>query len=70
LAAVAQPRSFEADAAIDRLHDRVILLAIELLNAGRRGAQLNVETNVESLKDRELVERIRRDVKRYAGENV
>ena len=41
-------------------------VAIALLNAGRRGAQLNVETNLGSLKDQDLVERIRSDVKRYA----
>ena len=41
-------------------------VAIALLNAGRHGAQLNVETNLGSLKDQDLVERIRRDVKRYA----
>jgi methenyltetrahydrofolate cyclohydrolase len=40
-------------------------VAIALLNAGRHGAQLNVETNLGSLKDQDLVERIRSDVKRY-----
>ena len=37
-------------------------VAIALLNAGRHGAQLNVETNLGSLKDQDLVERIRGDV--------
>ena len=41
-------------------------VAIALLNAGRHGAQLNVETNLGSLKDQDLVERIRRDVERFA----
>ena len=41
-------------------------VAVALLNAGRHGAQLNVETNLGSLKDQDLVERIRRDVKRFA----
>jgi methenyltetrahydrofolate cyclohydrolase len=45
-------------------------VAIALLNAGRHGAQLNVETNLGSLNDQDLVERIRRDAKRYSGENV
>jgi methenyltetrahydrofolate cyclohydrolase len=41
-------------------------VAIGLLNAGRHGAQLNVDTNVGSLNDQDLVERIRREVKRYS----
>jgi formiminotetrahydrofolate cyclodeaminase len=45
-------------------------VAIALLNAGRHGARLNVETNLGSLKDQDLVERIRMDVKRYSGETV
>jgi formiminotetrahydrofolate cyclodeaminase len=44
-------------------------VAIALLDAGRHGAQLNVETNLGSLKDQDLVERIRRDVKNYSGGN-
>jgi formiminotetrahydrofolate cyclodeaminase len=42
-------------------------VAIALLDAGRHGAQLNVETNLGSLKDQDLVERIHRDVKRYSA---
>ena len=45
-------------------------VAIALLNAARHGARLNVETNLGSLKDQDLVERIRMDVKRYSGENA
>jgi formiminotetrahydrofolate cyclodeaminase len=42
-------------------------VAIALLKAGLHGAQLNVETNLGSLNDQDLVERIRRDVKRYSA---
>ena len=38
-------------------------VAIALLKAGLHGARLNVETNLGSLKDQDLVERIRGDVK-------
>jgi formiminotetrahydrofolate cyclodeaminase len=44
-------------------------VAIALLNAGRHGARLNVESNLASLKDQDLVERIRMEVKRYSGED-
>lgn len=70
LSAAALEHAAAVEACGNRSAASDIGVAIELLNAGRRGAQLNVETNVESLKDRDLVERIRRDVKRYAGENV
>jgi len=42
-------------------------VGIALLHAGRHGAQLNVETNLGSLNDSDLVERIRGDVKRYSA---
>lgn len=40
-------------------------VGVELLNAALRGAKLNVEINVGSVKDAEYVEKIRRDVTEF-----
>lgn len=39
-----------------------VAVGLELLRAGRRGAQLNVEINLPSLKDPSYVENVRREV--------
>ena len=45
-----------------------VLVALELLGAGLRGAKLNVEINVESIKDEAFVARARAEADRLAAE--
>lgn len=45
-----------------------VLVGLELLGAGLRGARLNVEINLDSLKDATYAERVGRDASRLSGE--
>jgi formiminotetrahydrofolate cyclodeaminase len=45
-----------------------VLVGLELLGAGLRGAGFNVEINLGSLKDTSYVERVRRDASRLSGQ--
>jgi formiminotetrahydrofolate cyclodeaminase len=40
-------------------------VGLELLRAGRRGARLNVEVNLESVKDASYVQRVRDQIEGY-----